>query len=205
MLVCTTLWECPHCGRKYSSEDYLNVHIKNSCKIYSQVRTGVLKTQFPAQHNDSERTKIPVSQKRDNDRTFKDTSTLKFEQKHISKGGDYKCRECGKAYKIRRSFDCHLKIHTGERPYQCQHCGKTFSRESDLKKHERIHTGERPYQCQHCGKAFAQQGPLKLHERTHTGERPYQCQHCGKAFTLQGNLKRHGRTHTGERPYQCQH
>jgi hypothetical protein len=32
MLVCTKLWECPHCGRKYSSEDYLDVHIKTDCK-----------------------------------------------------------------------------------------------------------------------------------------------------------------------------
>lgn len=115
----------------------------------------------------------------------------------------YSCSVCHKTFRIRRNFEAHERIHSGERPFECSVCNKTFSQSGHLKYHERTHSGERPHTCSVCHKTFSQSSSLKSHERIHSGERPYACTVCNKTFAQSSGLTRHMRIHSGERPFTC--
>ncbi|XP_058023722.1 zinc finger protein 91-like [Ahaetulla prasina] len=115
----------------------------------------------------------------------------------------YKCKECGKSFRLSKELTSHHRIHTREKPYKCMECGKGFSLRNNFTRHQRIHTGEKPYKCMECGTGFSQKGILIAHQRIHTGEKPYKCMECGKDFRTNRKLTSHRRIHTGEKPYKC--
>ncbi len=230
MLVCSKLWECPHCSRKYSSQDYLRVHIKSDCKNNPQVNvfsgkhstvSGIGSKRSCKQEqvydgtvklSSVSKVKLRVNSgngsdecEMKHDRIEHDIPVDGFENDHRRGKHPYQCDHCGKTFTRQGHLKKHARIHSGEKPYKCEYCGKTFTENGNLKSHERTHTGDRPYECEHCGKTFTVTSSLKRHEKTHTGERPYQCEHCGKTFAENGHLKKHERTHTGEKPYECDH
>lgn len=98
----------------------------------------------------------------------------------------YKCDHCGKAFRQKRRFVAHRRIHAGSvavphrsgqpshmdsvkeiRAQKCLVCGYTTSRRTDMRDHLRIHTGERPFKCGHCSKAFRVKSYLVTHQRVH--------------------------------------
>ncbi|XP_062404233.1 uncharacterized protein LOC134094642 isoform X2 [Sardina pilchardus] len=113
------------------------------------------------------------------------------------------CSYCGRTFKSRFTLQCHIRVHTGERPYSCSVCGKSFTQQSIMSAHRRVHTGEKPHLCSVCGKAYITSGALLIHMRLHTGERPHKCEICGKAYRMACHLTVHRRFHTKDRPYAC--
>uniref|UniRef100_A0A8C6AGG0 Uncharacterized protein n=2 Tax=Monodon monoceros TaxID=40151 RepID=A0A8C6AGG0_MONMO len=135
-------------------------------------------------------------------KAFRCKRTL-VQHQRIHSGGLYECSECGKTFTYKHTFLRHKTLHTGERPFECSECGKTFRFKYKLVQHQRIHTGERPYECAECGKAFGCKSKLVRHQRIHTGAKPYECTECGRFFRQSSSLVQHQRIHTGARPYEC--
>ncbi|XP_049639915.1 histone-lysine N-methyltransferase PRDM9-like isoform X2 [Suncus etruscus] len=82
--------------------------------------------------------------------------------------------------------------------------GQDFSDGSNFITHQITHTGEKSHVCRECGQGFSVRSNLITHQRTHTGEKPHVCKECGRGFSDRSGLIRHQRTHTGMKPYVCE-
>lgn len=54
----------------------------------------------------------------------------------------HSCELCGKAFRLQRMLNRHLKCHNQVKRHLCTFCGKGFNDTFDLKRHVRTHTGE---------------------------------------------------------------
>ena len=116
----------------------------------------------------------------------------------------FKCKHCGKAFRLNWILKRHLRLHTGEKPYKCGICGKGFVQGGNLSYHLQTHSGEKS-KCGICGKGFVHSASLGYHLKVHSGEKPFKCEHCSMCFILRADLTNHLRTHSGEKPYKCEH
>ncbi|XP_020706545.2 zinc finger protein ZFP2-like isoform X5 [Athalia rosae] len=116
----------------------------------------------------------------------------------------YQCHECGKCFKLKDSFQRHMRIHTDERPFTCHICAKQFRDSGGLSRHLKdVHAKVKKFSCDMCGKSFASKATREDHRRTHTGERPYLCKSCGNTFRSKASLYIHSKRHTNEFPHPC--
>lgn len=116
----------------------------------------------------------------------------------------YRCDECGKCFKLKDSFQRHMRIHTNERPFTCHICAKQFRDSGGLSRHLKdVHAKVKKFSCDMCGTSFASKATREDHRRTHTGERPYVCESCGNTFKSKASLYIHSKLHTDEFPHPC--
>lgn len=165
---------CSVCGKGYSSQSYLSIHLKTHETGYGT------KYDFKCTACD---------------KVFYSSENLRahFSRTHIH-GQGHICDYCGKKVTSKSSLREHLNLHKGIKPQKCSYCEKTFTLKRTLKVHERTHTGEKPYKCRECGKGFAQIAPLRIHTRYHTNERPYECTLCKTGYVSRSALKVHQQT-----------
>eukprot|EP01083_Nonionella_stella_P050735 134873_1 len=103
----------------------------------------------------------------------------------------YHCHLCRKKFRVKDTFEAHLRRHTGKAPFKCTQCGRCFKHRITLKDHEANHTGHKPYTCNICGKRFARRYPMQVHMNSHSETRLWQCEFCGTGFRYKHILKKH--------------
>ncbi|XP_033171567.1 zinc finger protein 2 homolog [Drosophila mauritiana] len=172
-------YNCPHCDRRYTTQKYLNTHLKMSHPFPQAFKCVDCEATFDvdralAQHRRKEHT-------------------------------EFACQLCDKVFKSSRSLLRHVQGHSGARTFKCEHenCGKSFVNQHNLTSHRRVHSEERNYVCELCGYRSRYREALIVHRRTHTGEKPFQCQTCARCFASKSLLNEHQAMHSTEKPYKC--
>ncbi|XP_010887185.3 zinc finger protein 646 [Esox lucius] len=90
----------------------------------------------------------------------------------------------------------HMKenLDNGDRQYKCDQCGRAYRHAGSLLNHKKSHkTGV--FRCAVCQKRFYNLLALKNHQRTHFDVKRHTCNECGKAFKIQKQLLNHLRIH----------
>ncbi|KAL4230744.1 hypothetical protein ACF0H5_011119 [Mactra antiquata] len=137
---------------------------------------------------------------------------LKRHREQVHAEASYICHICSKAYKVKKSFDEHLKSHEEgyvKSVFPCTICDKTFSAKQVLDNHVKFkHLGQKQkekqkYLCQTCGAEFYHKYSYQSHMNKHAGLTPYNCDICGKAFASEHSVKEHQITHKNLREFHC--
>ncbi|KAM6909687.1 uncharacterized protein FYW49_011703 [Xenentodon cancila] len=133
------------------------------------------------------------------------------------------CKDCGKIFNRRETFNLHRHFHAHEdelTPLTCKECGLTFQHRSSLIKHRNQHrereeqlltpkkevqtNEEGRFQCAECQRIFYAVGKLRDHNCNNTVEKPYHCPLCRQEFQFKVSITKHMMAHSQESIFTCQ-
>ena len=130
------------------------------------------------------------------------------------------CKECGKIFTRRETFNLHRHFHTHEgelASLTCKECGLSFQHRSTLIKHRSEHkekeqaTNQKPrgiqlmtYPRERCKMTFS--APAKSNQRVCNSvpEKPYRCPLCRKEFFFKCSMTKHIQSHSLDVVFHCQ-
>ncbi|KAK1895252.1 Zinc finger protein 184 [Dissostichus eleginoides] len=131
--------------------------------------------------------------------------------------GRLECKECGKRFTRRETFNLHRHFHAHEdelTPFTCKECGLTFQHRSSLIKHKIEHKEkeeqlaspkkEGTFKCAECEKVFSTVDKLRDHNCCNTAEKPFRCPLCRQEFQLKMAVTKHMVLHSCDSIYTCQ-
>ncbi|XP_053607892.1 zinc finger protein 461-like isoform X2 [Plodia interpunctella] len=162
-----TLYACKICWRRFDAEKKLDSHMLSHTRPFVCELCG-------KSYGTKNRLKI-------------------HNQQHHEKIKRFCCQHCPKKYYVRDALTYHLKTHhiTNQPSHVCPECGKGFKLWKSFKEHLNCHRTTKEYECHICvGRAFKTQGCLYAHMLTHQTRR-HECQQCGAKFTRKEHLTRH--------------
>ncbi|XP_068179798.1 uncharacterized protein zgc:66448 [Antennarius striatus] len=133
------------------------------------------------------------------------------------------CKECGKTFSRRETFNLHRHFHAHEdelSPLTCKDCGLTFQHRRGLMKHRKEHkekverlltpkkevetTEEGSFQCAECVRIFSTVDKLRDHSCSGAAEKPYHCPLCRQEFQFKVSVTKHMISHSQESTFTCQ-
>ena len=136
-------YQCPDCGKSYSTYSGLSKH-----------------QQFHCAANESNQVQKTVTC-HECGKVYASTGALKM---HIRTHTlPCKCHLCGKAFSRPWLLQGHIRTHTGEKPFSCQHCHRAFADRSNLRAHQQTHSDIKKYSCTTCSKTFSRMSLLTKH------------------------------------------
>ena len=89
-----------------------------------------------------------------------------------------KCNLCDYTSTHTGRFNCHKRIHTGEKPFKCNQCDFATSQAVNLKFHIMRHNGETPFKCNQCNFSAVRQSDFKKHTLTKHTQSEIKCDEC---------------------------
>ncbi|CAL9705972.1 unnamed protein product [Knipowitschia caucasica] len=127
------------------------------------------------------------------------------------------CKECGKVFNRRETFNLHRHFHLHEdelKPLTCKECGLTFQQRSSFIKHRKEHKQkdmegvrvkrgdgkqeQKNFQCAACSTVFLAVEKLRNHKCGFSDDMLFHCPICRQEFTALAPIKRHMLTHSQE-------
>ncbi|RVE62325.1 hypothetical protein OJAV_G00156020 [Oryzias javanicus] len=122
------------------------------------------------------------------------------------------CKDCGKKFDCRETFQLHRHFHMHEdelTPLTCKECGLTFQHRSSLIKHRSQHKEKEEqqqqllatkkeygrFQCAECQRIFYSTDKLRDHNCSNTVEKPYHCPLCRQDFQFKASVTKHMSKH----------
>lgn len=132
------------------------------------------------------------------------------------------CKECGKCFNRRETFNLHRHFHAHAdelTPLTCKECGLTFQHRSSLVKHRKEHKIklEQPvalksefqtegvrFQCAECDRTFATVVKLRDHSCNSPEAKPYHCPLCRQEFQYRVSVTKHMMAHSQENNLTCE-
>ncbi|XP_056300787.1 zinc finger protein 11 isoform X3 [Pseudoliparis swirei] len=130
------------------------------------------------------------------------------------------CKECGKRFTRRETFNLHRHLHEDElTPLTCKECGLTFQHRSSLIKHRNEHKEkeevivppkkatqtktEGRFQCAECEVIFSMVDKLRDHSCCNVVEKPYHCPLCRQEFQFKVSVTKHMMLHSQDSIFTC--
>ncbi|XP_068425208.1 uncharacterized protein zgc:66448 [Clinocottus analis] len=134
------------------------------------------------------------------------------------------CKECGKRFNRRETFNLHRHFHAHEdelTPLTCKECGLTFQHRSSLIKHRNEHKekeevlvsppkkatqakAEGCFKCAECEVTFSTVDKLRDHSCCNVVEKPYHCPLCRQEFQFKVSVTKHMMLHSQDNIFTCQ-
>ncbi|XP_018336391.1 gastrula zinc finger protein xFG20-1-like isoform X1 [Agrilus planipennis] len=187
-------YSCEKCGRKYTTERVLRMHVPTCDGIKRHSNTM---RQFRLKKDDDSQPDSDIKTENtgmslDNNKSLSSQQDLKRKHKRT----DLTCEICNVFVGPYKKLAAHtLKDHGVDaktlKPYHCDECDAKFSSSTHLARHKLYHAGNRTHMCSYCGKGFITKKDMITHEKLHSNTRDIQCELCSKSF----NTKTHLRTH----------
>ncbi|ELK05208.1 Zinc finger protein 786 [Pteropus alecto] len=112
----------------------------------------------------------------------------------------FRCRECGRSFRLKRYLLRHLAAHSGKSPLQCPECDMCFHHKQTLLSHHLLHKRERPPQCPIYDKSFLPKNSMQAQRGQPSVGRPVFCREGSGAFSVKAELSS---VHSGEKPGPC--
>ncbi|KAF7650640.1 hypothetical protein LDENG_00122800 [Lucifuga dentata] len=133
------------------------------------------------------------------------------------------CKECGKTFNQRETFNLHRHFHAHAdelTPLTCKECGLTFQHRSSLIKHRNEHKEKEEqvvtpkkevcardvdsFKCAECERFFSTVNKLREHNCSNIPEKPYHCPLCRQEFKYKLSVTKHMKYHSLESIFTCQ-
>ncbi|KAL3269730.1 hypothetical protein HHI36_008790 [Cryptolaemus montrouzieri] len=159
---------CPQCGMTFSVPQDLTVHLRTkSCKFEEQSTKKHICSS--CSYSTDSHAQILFHEALHGEPLLMPPSDELGEGSSKKQILHYKCPKCDRVFP-KSSLECHLRIHTKERPYTCSFCKASFARKNNWLFHEKKHTSEK--------------APAKVSKEKviPTEGRPFLCSTCGASF-----------------------
>lgn len=116
------------------------------------------------------------------------------------------CKECGKRFNRRETFNLHRHFHAHEEDLAsltCKECGLIFQHRSSLIKHRSEHREEEERAIALKKEVHSREESSADWSPERSSEDNIKCTQCKKAFITVSKLRRHNCSNSPEKPYHC--